>query len=57
MKHYKVICISLYTNDLERLDAKVAELKARGLTNMSRSKLIRIALCDLDTTTLGTEQQ
>ena len=28
--HYKVICISLYTKDLERLDALVDELKARG---------------------------
>src|SRR5262249_49283382 len=25
--HYKVICISMYTRDLEELDAKVAELK------------------------------
>src|SRR5678815_1600622 len=30
--HYKVICISMYTRDLEDLDAKVAELKRRGWT-------------------------
>ena len=28
--HYKVICISLYNEDLERLDGMVDELKTRG---------------------------
>jgi hypothetical protein len=42
--HYKVICISLYTKDLERLDALVDELKARGVTKANRSALIRAAL-------------
>ncbi len=42
--HYKVICISLYTKDLERLDALVEELKARGVTKANRSALIRAAL-------------
>jgi hypothetical protein len=46
--HYKVICISLYTKDLERLDARVDELKARGLTKANRSALIRVALDQLD---------
>jgi hypothetical protein len=46
--HYKVICISLYTKDLERLDALVDELKARGLTKASRSALIRFALDQVD---------
>ncbi len=46
--HYKVICISLYTQDLERLDARVDELKARGLTKANRSALIRVALEQLD---------
>lgn len=47
--HYDVICISLYTEDLARLDAKVEELKERGHRKMSRSALIRFALdtCDL----------
>jgi hypothetical protein len=46
--HYKVICISLYTKDLERLDALVTELKARGLTKANRSALIRVALDQID---------
>jgi len=46
--HYKVICISLYTKDLQRLDALVDELKARGLTKANRSALIRVALEQID---------
>jgi hypothetical protein len=46
--HYKVICISLYLRDLERLDALVDELKARGITKANRSALIRVALDQLD---------
>lgn len=46
--HYKVICISMYTEDLARLDAKVAELKASGHRKMSRSALIRFALDQVD---------
>jgi hypothetical protein len=46
--HYKVICISLYTKDLQRLDALVDELKARGMTKANRSALIRVALDQLD---------
>jgi hypothetical protein len=46
--HYKVICISLYTRDLDALDARVEELKARGMTKANRSALIRIALEQLD---------
>jgi hypothetical protein len=46
--HYKVICISLYTQDLQRLDGMVDELKARGLTKANRSALIRAALDQVD---------
>jgi hypothetical protein len=46
--HYKVICISLYTGDLERLDGFVHALKARGMTKANRSALIRVALEQLD---------
>jgi hypothetical protein len=46
--HYKVICISLYTKDLDRLDALVDELKSRGVTKANRSALIRVALEQLD---------
>ncbi len=46
--HYKVICISMYTHDLEQLDRMVDELKARGLTKANRSALIRFALAQVD---------
>src|SRR5688500_15254271 len=46
--HYKVICISMYTRDLEELDAKVAELKRRGWTKANKSQLIRLALSQID---------
>jgi hypothetical protein len=45
--HYKVICISMYTGDLERLDEMVENLKARGLTKANRSALIRYALSNV----------
>ncbi len=46
--HYKVICISMYTKDLEQLDEMVEQLKARGLTKANRSALIRFALAQVD---------
>jgi hypothetical protein len=46
--HYKVICISMYTEDLKRLDTMVEALKARGLTKANRSALIRYALAEVD---------
>lgn len=46
--HYKVICISMYTGDLKRLDRMVEELKSRGLTKANRSALIRYALGEVD---------
>ena len=46
--HYKVICISLYTQDLDRLDEMVETLKGRGFTKASRSALIRAALEQVD---------
>jgi hypothetical protein len=46
--HYKVVCISLYTRDIENLEATVAELKRRGYTKANKSQLIRIALGQLD---------
>lgn len=48
--HYKVICISLYNEDLHRLDAMVEELKERGFTKANRSALIRFALEQVDLT-------
>lgn len=46
--HYKVICISMYTKDLEQLDELVEQLKSRGMTKANRSALIRVALEQLD---------
>lgn len=46
--HYKVICISMYTKDLKRLDDMVDTLKARGMTKANRSALIRYALSQVD---------
>jgi len=46
--HYKVICISMYTKDLERLDQMVDLLKASGVTKANRSALIRAALEQVD---------
>jgi hypothetical protein len=52
--HYKVICISMYTRDLEELEAKVAELKRRGWTKANKSQLIRLALSQIDLDKLPT---
>ena len=48
VKLYKVICISLYLEDLRSLDAKVETLKRRGLNQANRSALIRFAVDSLD---------
>ena len=55
--HYKVICISMYTRDIEELEAKVAELKRRGWTKANKSQLIRLALSQIDLDKLGTPRQ
>jgi hypothetical protein len=55
--HYKVICISMYTRDLEELEEKAAELKRRGWTKASKSQLIRLALSQIDLDKLATPRQ
>lgn len=55
--HYKIICISIYTNDLAALEDKVAELKRRGHTKMNKSQLIRLALSQLDLDRVGVASQ
>jgi len=55
--HYKIICISMYTRDLEELEAKVAELKRRGWTKANKSHLIRLALSQVDLDKLATPRQ
>lgn len=46
--HYKVVCISLYNEDIARLEALVAELKKRGHTKANKSQVIRAALDQID---------
>lgn len=46
--HYKIVCISLYTEDIERLEQLVAELKRRGHTKANKSAVIRAALDQID---------
>ncbi len=53
--HYKVICISMYTDTLDKLDGMVKDLKKRGYTKANRSALLRHALelVNLDTVPRG----
>lgn len=49
-QHYKVLSISLYNEDIEKMDELVKELKKRGFTRSNRSALIRFALDQVDIT-------
>lgn len=42
--HYKICCISLYNDDIEKLEEMVKELKSRGYTKANKSQVIRYAL-------------
>lgn len=55
--HYKVVCISLYTQDIQNLESMVAELKRRGHTKANKSQLIRQALRMIDLDKLPPPQQ
>ncbi|MEM6731466.1 MAG: hypothetical protein AAF658_07905 [Myxococcota bacterium] len=46
--HYKIVSISLYTEDIDRLDRMVRELKRRGVYKANKSQLIRHALQRLE---------
>lgn len=46
--HYRVISISLYNEDIARLDEMVQDLKKQGHTKANRSALIRFALDQVD---------
>lgn len=46
--HYKIVSISLYNEDIERLENMVRELKRRGHYKANKSQLIRHALARLD---------
>jgi len=47
-QHYKIVSISLYNEDIERLNEMVRELKRRGHYKANKSQLIRYALANLD---------
>ena len=46
--HYKIVSISLYMEDIERLNTMVDELKKRGHFKANKSMLIRHALEQID---------
>ena len=46
--HYKVVSISLYTEDIDRLGELVDEMKARGHSRANKSWVIREALRQID---------
>ena len=46
--HYKVMSISMYTEDIERLNRLVKELKTLGHSRANKSMIIREALRQLD---------
>ena len=47
-KHYKVVSVSLYNEDIARLEGIVQELKRRGHYKANKSQVIRQALAQLD---------
>lgn len=53
--HYKVVCISFYTTDLDHLDGVVEHLRASGHTRASRSSVLRLAMRRLDVLDAGAE--
>lgn len=42
--HYKLVCISLYNQDIARLEQHVSELRTRGHTKANKSQVIRFAI-------------
>ena len=53
---YKLVCISLYLEDIARLEALVRELKRRGHPRANKSQLVRMALESVDLTKLVESQ-
>ncbi|MFT4703438.1 MAG: hypothetical protein ACI81R_001129 [Bradymonadia bacterium] len=50
--HYKIVSISLYNNDIDRIDELVSEWKAAGYPKANRSALIRYAISKIDASEL-----
>ena len=42
--HYKLVCISLYNQDIARLEQHVSVLRNRGHTKANKSQVIRFAI-------------
>ncbi len=42
--HYKLVCISLYNHDIQKLEQHVQILKQRGHTKANKSQIIRFAI-------------
>lgn len=49
-KTYKIVCISIYHEDVALLEKLVAELRRRGHTRANKSMVIRAALAQIDLT-------
>jgi hypothetical protein len=50
--HYKIVSISLYNEDIERIDALVSAWKDAGNPKANRSALIRYAIEQIDPSSL-----
>ena len=54
-KPHKVVCISMYIDDIDMAQQMIDGLKRDGFTNMNRSRLIRLALEQFDGSKLKPE--
>lgn len=54
---FVIVAISMYLQDISDIDEAVEDLKLAGRTDMTRSKLIRIAFRRLDVAALGRERR
>lgn len=54
-KPHKIVCISMYIDDIDMAAQMIAGLKRDGFTNMNRSRLIRLALEQFDARKLTPE--
>ena len=50
---YRLATISLYHEDLERIDQTVQALKAKGVSRANRSALLRAAFAQMDVAKAG----
>ena len=43
-RHYKLVCISLYARDIQKLEEHLRYLKGKGYTKANKSQIIRFAI-------------